>query len=345
MKELMLLAMLGTSVSGHTQGFTFRELQQKKKVEVMYNDKLVAAYCYWDSTEKPVLYPIKTLSGTTVTRGYPIAPRTGERTDHPHQVGMWLNYESVNGLDFWNNSFAIPAEKKNVYGSIRHQGFLPMVAEKDQAILRANSNWVDSKNTVILEEMTEFIFRVSNGDLIIDRSSVLKAKQPTVVFKDVKDGLLGLRVARELEMPSQQADTFVDANGVATKVPAMNNTGVTGQYINHEGITGDAVWGKRSVWTCLNGQRGGEHISIAIIDHPENPGAPTYWHARGYGLFAANPLGKKIFTDGKEEFNYAMTKDQTAKFRFRIVIHSGASYLGGEDINSLMKEFTNPIIR
>jgi hypothetical protein len=341
MRLSLLLAFLICmgSTSQAQKGFSFRELRKSKKVEVLYNNQLVAAYCYWDSTEKPVLYPIKTLHGTTITRGYPIAPRTGERTDHPHQVGLWLNYESVNGLDFWNNSFAIPAEKKPSYGSIRHQSFMPLVAEKTQATLRSNSNWVDSKGTVILEEMTEFIFRISHGDLIIDRASVLKAKQPSVVFKDVKDGLLGLRVARELEMPSQQADTFVDASGIATKVPAMNNTGVTGQYINHEGITGDMTWGKRSVWTCLNGQRSGEHISIAIIDHPQNPGYPTFWHARGYGLFAANPLGRKIFTDGKEEFNYTMTKDQTTIFRFRIVIHSGASFLATEDINSLMKEY------
>jgi hypothetical protein len=326
------------------QGFTFRENQQKKKVEVLYNNKLVTAYCYWDSTEKPVLYPIRTLSGVTITRGYPVAPRAGERTDHPHQVGLWLNYESVNGFDFWNNSFAITSDKKPSYGSIRHQKFLAM-GEKGSGILRAISNWIDSKNNVILEEMTEFKFQIRHGDLVIDRTSVLKAKQESVVFKDVKDGLLGLRVARELEMPSQQADTFVDANGVATKVPAMNNAGVTGQYVNHEGITGDATWGKRSVWTCLNGQRGGEHISIAIIDHPENPGSPTFWHARGYGLFAANPLGRKIFTDGKEEMNFTMTKDQTTKFRFRIVIHAGPSYLGADDINSLTTEFQNSSVR
>jgi hypothetical protein len=33
--------------------------------------------------------------------------------DHPHHIGLWFNYENVNGLDFWNNSFAIAPEKKN----------------------------------------------------------------------------------------------------------------------------------------------------------------------------------------------------------------------------------------
>ena len=34
---------------------------------------------------------------------------------------------------------------------------------------------------------------------------------------------------------------------------------------------------------------------------PEEPGHPTHWHARGYGLFAANPLGAKVFSEGKEQ--------------------------------------------
>ncbi|MEI9954727.1 MAG: DUF6807 family protein [Ferruginibacter sp.] len=45
-------------------------------------------------------------------RQYPIHKVPGERTDHPHHTGIWLNYESVNGLDFWNNSTAIAPEKK-----------------------------------------------------------------------------------------------------------------------------------------------------------------------------------------------------------------------------------------
>ena len=88
------------------------ENPEKKKVEVRYDGKLLTAYCYFDSTEKPVLFPIETLSGVTITRGYPVAPRTGERTDHPHHLGLWMNYESVNGLDFWNNSTAIAPETK-----------------------------------------------------------------------------------------------------------------------------------------------------------------------------------------------------------------------------------------
>ena len=103
---IMLVAIAQTN-----KGFQF--VENKKQVDVLYNGKLLTAYCYYDTIMKPFLYPINTLDGITVTRGYPIAPRIGDRTDHPHHVGIWMNYESVNGLDFWNNSTAIPADRKD----------------------------------------------------------------------------------------------------------------------------------------------------------------------------------------------------------------------------------------
>ncbi|HTE30469.1 MAG TPA: PmoA family protein [Chryseolinea sp.] len=321
------------------KGFSLVEQAAKKKVEILHDGKLLTAYCYFDSTEKPVLFPLKTLSGVTITRGYPIAPREGERTDHPHHVGLWMNYESVNDLDFWNNSTAIAPEKLSHYGSIRHQKIVSTKSNKDMASLETTSHWVNQQGQVLIRETTQFTFTKSGSDFIIDRSSTLEAAVPEVVFKDVKDGMLAIRVSRQLEMPSKEAGSFVDAHGQVTKVPTMDNSNVTGMYFNKEGIKGDSVWGKRSEWACLEGKQDGKLISLVIIDHPENPGYPTYWHARGYGLFAANPLGQKVFSKGKEELNLSMKQGEKIMFRYRIIIHEG-SHLKGSEINDRMTLFT-----
>jgi len=307
------------------KGFSLVDSPASKKVEVRYDGKLLTAYCYFDSTEKPVLFPIRTLSGVTITRGYPVAPRPGERTDHPHHLGLWMNYESVNGLDFWNNSTAIARERKPKYGSIRHQKVLTSKSKKDEATLKTMSYWVNQQGETLLEETTLFVFRKTDNNFIIDRVGTLEAKVPDVLFKDVKDGMLAIRVARQLEMPSKESGKFVDAHGNITEVPPSDNGQVTGLYVNEEGIKGDDAWGKRSRWACLNGKIGQESISIAIIDHPKNPGFPTYWHARGYGLFAANPLGQKAFSGGKEELNLALKQGEKAVFQYRIIIHSGST--------------------
>ena len=104
-----------------------------------------------------------------------------------------------------------------------------------------------------------------------------------------------MRVARGLEQPADKPEVFTDASGKATAVPVLDNTGVTGKYISSEGKEGDAVWGTRGKWTMLGGTVDGEPMTLAILDHPSNPGYPTHWHARGYGLFAANPLGPDSF--------------------------------------------------
>ena len=110
----------------------------------------------------------------------------------------------------------------------------------------------------------------------------------------------------------------------------MDNEGVSGLYQNKEGLTGDAVWGKRSQWACLQGRKDGETITIEIIDHPKNVGYPTYWHARGYGLFAANPLGQKIFSDGKEELNLTLKQGEKKTFQYRVIVHSGSALTAAE---------------
>jgi hypothetical protein len=71
--------------------------------------------------------------------------------------------------------------------------------------------------------------------------------------------------------------------------------------------------------------------SPSAIDNPSNPGYPTYWHARGYGLFAANPLGRSIFDPKQPAFSYTLQKDQSATFRYRVILFSHAA--GAEEMN------------
>lgn len=336
--RLVVFFLIGSSCAALAQdGFSFREDAAAKKVELLYKGNLLTAYCYFDSTEKPVLFPIRTITGNTVTRGWPVAPRAGERTDHPHHVGLWFTYESVNGLDFWNNSNAIAPEKKSNYGSIRHKRVVEKRIVGSQARLVTLSNWVNPAGEVLLEETTTFDFTIAGNTFVIDRRSSLKAVAEKVVFKDVKDGALGIRVARSLELPSTQQDNFVDGNGNVTTVPQLNNDGVTGNYLNRENVQGDSTWGKRSDWTVLQGKKDGEDISIAIIDHPRNIGYPTYWHARGYGLFAANPFGQKVFSKGAQELNFELVKDKPVTLRYRVLIHSGT--LDATGIDGFMKSF------
>jgi hypothetical protein len=190
--------------------------------------------------------------------------------------------------------------------------------------------------TVALDETTSFVFRKTPGGRIVERTTTLTARDKPVRFPDNKEGVLGLRVARALEQPSKEPATFTDAAGVATTVAKLDNTGVTGLYHTSEGKEGDAVWGTRGRWCALSGRIGDEDVTIAIFDDPKNPGAPTYWHARGYGLFAANPLGQKALSDGKDTLDFALAPKASATFRHTIAILSRP--FAAADIERLWKD-------
>jgi hypothetical protein len=290
-----------------------------KKVSVYFGESLFTNYLYVEDYYKPVLHPLLTKSGKSLTRGYPINPQPNERVDHPHHVGYWLNYGDVNGFDFWNHSDAIPAEKKSGYGTIFPVSFKLDEAQSKLSIL---TEWKAPDGTVLIQEHTDFVFSEKDNHRFIDRTSTLYAKED-VSLTDNKEGFLGIRVSRALEHPSNKPELFTDANGIPSEVKVLNNEGVTGEYLSSEGIKGEAVWGTRAQWVALNGVQDEEAVAITVYDHPDNIGYPTFWHARGYGLFAANPLGQKVFSKGALVLNATLKKGENMTFKYRVMVSNG----------------------
>ena len=184
--------------------------------------------------------------------------------------------------------------------------------------------WLTPDGTPILREDTRFVFQATPGARIIDRITTLTALDERVAFDDNKEGVLGLRLTRALEMPTDEPVKLTDASGAATEVPVLDNDGVTGYYRNSEGVEGyPDVWGKRARWMTLSGVVDGKPVTVAILDHPQNVGYPTYWHARDYGLFAANPLGDAIYSEGAARRDFTLAPGATTTFRYRLLIHAG----------------------
>ena len=296
--------------------------EANRRVDITIDGKPFTSYLWPTSLKKPVLYPLVTGEGITVTRGYPLEPRPGERVDHPHHAGMWFNYGNVNGFDFWNNSEAIKPEGRAKMGTIFQKKIVSTKSGADQGELVVDSVWITGANQEILKDRTRYVFRRQQGARVIDQITTLTALDKAV-FHDDKEGLLGIRVAHWLESAEEKGGTFMDASGRPTKVASVDTGGATGVYLTSEGVKGGAVWGTRGRWCILTGHDADQHVvSIGIIDHPKNPGYPTYWHARGYGLFAANPLGRSIFDPKQPAFNYTIEKGQSATFRYRVLLLS-----------------------
>lgn len=333
---LPLLTVLTPSVAQRKgQSVRFHDDSRISQISVTVGNKPFTSYWYGDTLAKPILFPVRTASGQTVTRGFPIAPRPGERTDHPHQAGIWFTFEDVNGLDFWNNSYAIKGERRQHLGWIRQDSVLEM-KDGTPGVLTIRAYWENPQGERLLREVTRFVFSGNRHSRQIDRITTLTALVP-VTFHDRKDGLLGMRVARALEMPSTPGLEAMTGNHSGR--PMNTSSPANGNYLSSTGLQGDSVWGSRARWCMLYGKQGSETESITIFDHPGNPGYPTYWHARGYGLFAANPLAPSAFDKTADSMNLDLAPGASATFRYRILIVDGRDHPGPEVLNRIADDF------
>ncbi len=201
--------------------------------------------------------------------------------------------------------------------------------------LVTSSEWVDFNNKVLLNEETIFTFSGTATMRSIVRSSKLTAVQE-VTFSENKEGLIGLRVDRAFEEPSTKPEKFLDAKGIETEVPVLNNEGVNGIYSNAEGVKGGDVWGKRSPWVALRAVKEGEAITLVILDNPANPNYPAWSHARGYGLFATNNLGGRNFDKNADEVKVVLKPGESIVFKHQILIGGD---LTDTEINAVAKNF------
>ncbi|MDX2179108.1 MAG: PmoA family protein [Bryobacteraceae bacterium] len=244
---------------------------------------------------KPFLHPVRSASGKVVTRRYPMEKVEGETTDHPHHRGIWFTHGDVNGWDFWMNEPTSRSVGKGA-GKIR----MRRMTVRPDLNLFASFEWSGGDNSELLTENRTMTFAGHQDRLRwIDFDIELAAKQK-VVFGDTKEGTFAIRLRDELmEKKGGRMRSSTGAEG-------MKN-----------------VWGKPFPWVDYTGTLEGEELGIAIFDHPENPRAPTRWHARDYGLFAANIFGLHDFLNDKsQDGSFTIDAGKSARFRYRVLIHS-----------------------
>jgi hypothetical protein len=286
----------------------------RQRAEVLVGGQPFTEYRYGKELKKPLLYPLRAPSGAIITRGWPLEPRGEESQDHPHHIGYWLTYGDVDGIDFWGNS---PTSKDTAKkGTIVQRKWAAHGSE-----LVTESDWLMPDGKRALAEQTTFRFSAGPGWRLVHRETRLTAGEAAVSLPDTKEGMLGLRVCRSLEHPGDK------------------NPKGTGHYRSSEGKEGDDVWGTRARWVMLTGDtEDGKPVTVALFDHPGNPGFPTYWHARTWGLFAANPLGQKALSKGKETLAFKIPAKGSVTFRYDLVIETG--HLKADEIEILYRSFT-----
>ncbi len=273
-------------------------------ISVEINGKPFTSFFIGPETNKPYLHPLRSATGKIVTRGYPMEEIPGETHDHPHHRGLWFSHGEVNGFDFWGNE-----TRGQKFGRIVLAKIDKVTSGKESGAIDATFEWRDPSGQALLREARHMTFYAQPHIRTIDFDILLTAIGK-VNFGDTKEGTFAIRLASALEEPRKDA-------------PAQPKR--TGRMVDSEGHQGEQqIWGKRANWVDYDGTLDGEHLGIAILDHPSNPRHPTWWHARGYGLFAANIFGLHDFEhDKNKDGSMTLEPAQTLRFRYRVLIHPG----------------------
>ncbi len=292
--SLVLVLALGTGAFAQSWGIQMRG--GDPAMLIVCDGQLVTKY-HTKNVEKPCFYPIIGPTGEGVTRGFPIEPQPDEETDHPHHRGLWFGHGDVNGVDFWHEGRAND-------GKIVQTGMGSMKMGGQPAMFTTRNDWIGPDGVKVCEDGRKYSFsKAPDGSIAIDVEITLKATEGDVTFGDTKEGTLGIRV-----------------------LPTMRLKGKVGkgEILNSEGVKNGDAWGKRAKWCDFFGpDRKGEMVGVAIFDHPDNLNYPTWWHARDYGLFAANPFGKSKFEGVEESGAHTIPAGTELLLKYRVYIHPG----------------------
>ena len=264
-------------------------------VRVTIDRQLFTEYHYADAA-RPYFYPLLAPSGDNITRHWPMqAMNKDEERDHAHHRSLWFTHGDVNGHDFWTEG----------RGPRIVQTKLETASDGKQGMIIAENEWRAKDGTVVCTDQRVHRFMTSGDSRIVDFEVTIRASHGKVVLGDTKEGSMAFRVAPTLRLRGAVA---------------------AGTIVNSEGVTGQAAWGKRARWCDYYGPLDGETAGIAIMDHPDNPRHPTWWHARDYGLCGANPFGISYFEKKPRGCgDMTIAHGEQVTFKYRTLIHNGTA--------------------
>jgi hypothetical protein len=263
------------------------------QVDIFVNGKPFTSY-HFSGYNKPIFFPLRSASGKIITRGYPMIKNIpGESHDHQHHTGLWFTHGEINGVDFWSE---VPNS-----GKIKHRQFDLIESGAQTGTIKSRSDWLLPSGKKVLDEFREVRIHKRDESRVMDFIIRLTAVNGPVKFGDTKEGSFGIRLAH----------FFTEKEGAI--------------ILNSEGETGEiGCWGKAARWVDYSTKISQESLGITILDHPQSFRHPTYWHARGYSLFAANPFGlHDFYNDETQDGSHLMKQGESISFHYRIYIHPG----------------------
>ena len=249
-----------------------------------------ATYQYRDpEISRPYFAHVKAPHGIQVTRNHP--PIEGvDRTDHPtYHPGIWMAFGDINGADSWR-----------LKTPVHHGGFVeaPRIDEDGEVgrFAVVNHYMAAGPHALVCSELARYTIRaVEHGTLLTWDSTFFSPHE--FRFGDQEELGLGVRVASAIRVSEGGSGKISDAEGNR----------------NEKGVRGSTAR-----WVSYSGPIDDHHAGIALLCHPDNF-RPSWFHARDYGFFAANPFGREALGGGAKS-SVPVPADGTLRLRYGVFV-------------------------
>jgi hypothetical protein len=301
-KKSLLIALLALSPALRAE-VTVTEQPDRVRIEI--NGKLFTEYRHGDA---PHVYywPLIGPGGVKMTRSYPMEKVDGEDTDHIHHRSLWFSHGLVNGVDFWGEPASYKGTPKHPVGKMEHVKVLAKESGK-VGVLTTEVKWVTPDGSEPIRTIqTLRVHETPESERVIDFEVTLVAGEKDVTLGDTKEGTAGIRIAETMRLKGHKREG-------------------KGTIVNSEGQEGTKVWGQKARWVTMAGPIGDKPYAITFMDHPSNLRHPTRWHARDYGLFAANPFCESEMdkSQPKKAGDYILKAGEKLTLKYRLAFTEG----------------------
>ena len=314
---LLSLAASLTAVRAAETNPAVRLTTKPDRVRVEIGGEPFTEYIYGDGATRPYCYPILAPDGTSLTRDFPMKQTAGEDTDHPWHRSLWFAHSMVNGVDFWNEGTGDAGRSPKEKGRIVHEALVETTSGI-VGVIHTRSRWLAPDGKLICTDDRKIQIRATADARLLDYEVTLHALPDVpLLIGDNKDGTMAIRLAQWMTMPHKLQGKDIPGNG-----HIVTSTGER---------DGDA-WGKRADWCDYHAEHNGKIYGVAIFDHPQNLRHPTWWMARDYGLFGANPFGRHDYENLKDQphiGDYTVPAGGSLTLRYRFCFHTGDEKAAG----------------
>lgn len=282
------------------------------RIDVAVDNAAFTSYVH-SGHRKPILFPVYGPGGVPMTRSWPMVDDVaGEAHDHPHHESIWFTHGQVNGVDFWTSHPQAGKAERQAGHRVEHAELL-RADGGDEGVIETSNRWVTGDGTTVCTDTRRIVFDGDAAARTIDYRITIHADHGPVTFGDTKEGTMAVRVPTQLQLR--------DLDG---------SSGAAGQCTNSAGQRNGDVWGKPARWVAYWGPIEGRTVGLAVFDHPDNLRHPTPWHARDYGLVAANPFGLHDFTGAAQGTgDHTIPAGGSLTLRYLYVFHEGDAEAAG----------------